>query len=86
MQFCRVTIMQKNKKTIKNTGDLPKYLIRNHHIAIIDREVFDAVQIELSRRNCIKRNENKYMIELIEKAKKVYFPEYYDKEVEDVNE
>ncbi len=47
------------KKTKKNNGDLPKYLIRNHHIAIIDREVFDAVQIELSRRNCIKRNENK---------------------------
>ena len=48
-----------NKKTIKNTGDLPQYLIRNHHIAIIDREVFDAVQIELSRRNCIKKNEKK---------------------------
>jgi DNA invertase Pin-like site-specific DNA recombinase len=48
-----------NKKTIKNIGDLQQYLIRNHHVAIIDREVFDAVQIELSRRNCIKKNENK---------------------------
>ncbi|MBE7049102.1 MAG: recombinase family protein [Ruminococcaceae bacterium] len=47
-----------SKKTKKNTGRFPKYLIRNHHVAIIDREIFDAVQIELSRRNCIKRNEN----------------------------
>lgn len=48
-----------SKKTRKNTGELPKYFIRNHHVPIIEPEVFDAVQIELSRRNCIKKNENK---------------------------
>ena len=48
-----------SKKTRKNTGELPKFYIKDHHIAIIDREVFDAVQIELSRRSCIKKNENK---------------------------
>ena len=44
-----------SKKTRKNTGELPKFYIKDHHIAIIDLEVFDAVQIELSRRSCIKK-------------------------------
>lgn len=32
-------------KKVKNTGELPKFYIKDHHIAIIDREVFDAVHI-----------------------------------------
>ena len=36
-----------NKKTIKNTGQLPKCLIRDHHEAIIPREQFNAVQFEM---------------------------------------
>lgn len=39
-----------NKKTIKNTGQLPKCLIRDHHEAIIPREQFNAVQFEMARR------------------------------------
>lgn len=39
-----------SKKAIRNTGQLPKYLIQNHHDAIIDRAQFDAVQMELARR------------------------------------
>ena len=31
-------------KTSLNTGELPKYLVRNHHPAIIEHELFDRVQ------------------------------------------
>ena len=48
-----------SKKTKKNTGELPQYLIKNHHIPIIEREQFDFVQTELNRRGCIRKNENK---------------------------
>ena len=44
-----------SKKAIKNTGVLPQYLIKNHHIPIIDPEVFDRVQYEFSRRNTCKK-------------------------------
>lgn len=38
-------------KTMKwNKGELPQYLVKNHHEAIIDRDVFDQVQAELKRR------------------------------------
>ena len=56
-KYCGDVLMQKtfqqdviNRKVIKNTGQLPMYLIENHHEAIIPRERFDAVQIELARR------------------------------------
>jgi hypothetical protein len=35
----------------KNHGELPTYLIKNHHIGIIGRDVFDKVQSEIVRRN-----------------------------------
>lgn len=38
------------KKTVKNNGELPKYLIQNHHEAIVSREVFNQVQAERTRR------------------------------------
>lgn len=41
-------------KTVKNTGELPMYLAKNHHVPIIDREVWDMVQVELARRNNLK--------------------------------
>ncbi len=51
-------IMQKSyimdifsKKNIKNTGQLPKYIVKNHHIPIIEPKVFDRVQEELARRS-----------------------------------
>lgn len=43
-----------SRKVIRNTGQLPMYLIENHHEAIIDRETFDAVQVEMARRNAGK--------------------------------
>ena len=39
-----------SKKVIKNTGQRTMYLIQDHHEAIIDRELFDAVQFEMARR------------------------------------
>ena len=43
-----------SKKAVKNTGQLLKYLIQNHHPAIVDRKTFDAVQVELARRKAAK--------------------------------
>ena len=39
------------KKSKKNRGELPKYLVTNNHPAIIPREKFNAVQVELAKRN-----------------------------------
>ena len=39
-----------SKRTKKNRGELPKYLVSNNHPAIIPREKFNAVQIEIARR------------------------------------
>lgn len=38
------------KKTIKNTGQKPRYLAEDAHDAIIDPVMFDAVQAEIERR------------------------------------
>ena len=48
-----------SKKTVKNTGALPQYLIKNHHIPIIEPEVFDRVQYEFARRNTHKTMKGK---------------------------
>ena len=59
-KYCGDVLLQKtfiqdciSKKVIKNTGQLPMYLIQNHHEAIIPREQFDAVQTELVRRKTL---------------------------------
>jgi len=39
-----------SKRRIKNTGQLPMYLVENNHPAIIDRAAFGAVQAEIARR------------------------------------
>ena len=64
-------IMQKSyikdifsKKNIKNTGELPKYIVNNHHIPIIEPRVFDKVQEELARRS------NKKMVDMRGATKK----------------
>ena len=50
-KYCGDVLMQKtfrqdfiNRKAIKNTGQLPMYLIENHHEGIVSREKYDAVQ------------------------------------------
>ena len=43
-----------NRKVIKNTGQLPMYLIENHHEGIVSREKYNAVQAEMARWNAAK--------------------------------
>ena len=43
-----------SKKVAKNNGELPMYLVKNHHKPIILREVWDKVQVVIARRNNIK--------------------------------
>lgn len=49
-----------SKKVIRNTGQLPMYLVENHHEGIVDRKTFDAVQAEMARRNAGKSPSKKY--------------------------
>lgn len=48
-----------SKKSIKNTGELPQYLISNDHVPIIDREIFNKVQLEISRRGNLSSQSDK---------------------------
>jgi hypothetical protein len=38
------------KRRVKNTGQLPQYLVSDNHPAIIDADTFEAVQAEIARR------------------------------------
>lgn len=40
-----------SKKSVKNKGERTQYLVENSHEAIITKEMFDAVQEEMKRRN-----------------------------------
>ena len=60
-KYCGDVLMQKtfqqdviNRKVIKNTGQLPVYLIENHHEGIVSREKYNAVQAEMARRKAAK--------------------------------
>ncbi len=57
-KYCGDVLMQKtytqdciSKKHIRNRGDLPMYLVRDHHEGIVSRDKFNAVQAEFARRN-----------------------------------
>ncbi len=45
------TARDKKRKAVRNNGQLPKYHIEDDHEAIIERDVFDAVQTEMKRRS-----------------------------------
>lgn len=60
-KYCGDVLLQKtfiqdciSKKVIKNTGQLPMYLIENHHEGIVSREKYNAVQAEMARRKAAK--------------------------------
>ncbi|MBC8061330.1 MAG: recombinase family protein [Clostridiaceae bacterium] len=38
------------KKRVKNKGEIPKYYVEESHPAIIDKEIWEAVQLEIARR------------------------------------
>jgi len=44
-----------SKKIKKNTGELPMYLVTDHHAPIIDRDTFAKAQVEISRRASVKK-------------------------------
>lgn len=55
-KYCGDVLMQKtfqqdviNRKVIKNTGQLPMYLIENHHEGIVSREKHNVVQASTAR-------------------------------------
>lgn len=60
-KYCGDVLMQKtyisdciSKKVVKNTGQLPMYLVRDNHPAIVSRDKYNAAQAELARRNALK--------------------------------
>lgn len=60
-KYCGDVLLQKtyiddciNKKVKKNTGQLPMYLVQNHHEGIISRELFDTTKAELAWRKAGK--------------------------------
>ena len=54
-----------NKKRADNTGQVPQYYVEDSHPAIIDKEIWEAVQIEMERRRDFAR---KYGIQKLECA------------------
>lgn len=51
------------KKVKKNNGELPMYLVTNHHKAIIDRDTYNRVQQELARRTSKRKINDKTITE-----------------------
>lgn len=47
----KYTINYLNHTLVKNTGQIPQYYVENNHPAIIDRDMWEQVQIELTRRD-----------------------------------
>lgn len=47
------------KRSKKNTGQLPKYYVHDCHPAIIDKETFERVQVEMARRSCLPQRSMK---------------------------
>lgn len=65
-KYCGDVLMQKtfiqdclSKKKVKNTGQLPMYLVRNNHPAIVNREVYQSVQAERTRRSASESHSQK---------------------------
>lgn len=60
-KYCGDALLQKtfsvdciSKKVVKNTGQLPMYLVQNHHDGIVTRQIFDMAKAEMARRNAAK--------------------------------
>ena len=43
-----------NKTSKRNRGELPMYLVKNHHVPIIEPVIFDKVQVEIAKRSSLK--------------------------------
>lgn len=69
-RYCGDLLMQKTftencitKKVKKNRGEMPKYLVKDNHPAIIDRVTFKRVQMEMARRSCVRKTSDKSITE-----------------------
>lgn len=69
-RYCGDMLLQKtytdnciSKKVKKNRGEMAKYLIVNNHTAIIDRDDFKLVQMEMSRRGSKRKVADKSITE-----------------------
>ena len=61
-RYCGDLLMQKTftencitKKVKKNRGEMPKYLIRDNHPAIITHATFKMAQMEMARRGSVRK-------------------------------
>lgn len=45
-----------SKKRAENDGDVPQYYVENSHPAIIDKDTWEAVQLEMERRRAYAEN------------------------------
>lgn len=54
----KVTLDFLTHKRMKNKGHQPQYFVSNHHPAIIPREMWQAVQLELKQRNKFDRSDD----------------------------
>ncbi len=50
-----------DKKTRQNRGELPKYLVSNNHPPIVDRDIFNIVQVEIASRSS-KRSKSDFAL------------------------
>lgn len=53
-----ITVDYLNKKCIRNTGQLNQYYVKDHHPAIIDKDEWEAVQLEIERRKTFRKKHN----------------------------
>ena len=44
-----------DRKRVKNNGEVTQHYLEDHHAAIVERELFDKVQLEYARRNAKKK-------------------------------
>ena len=69
-RYCGDMLLQKTftenpitKKVKKNRGEMAKYLITNNHPAIIDKDTFKLVQMEIARRGSKRKTADKTITE-----------------------
>lgn len=44
------------KKRVENTGQIPRYYVENNHPPIIEKDMWEAVQLEMERKNPLLKN------------------------------
>lgn len=46
------------KKRVENNGEVPQYYVEERHPPIIDKEIWEAVQLEMERRRAFAEKYN----------------------------